>query len=346
MKNIILGRSGLRVSELCLGAMTFGEEFNFGAPESVSRTIYERYREAGGNFIDTANIYNAGTSERMLASFIKEDRDALVLASKYSMSMNPAEPNLSGNHRKNMVQALEASLRRLQTDYIDLYWVHGWDQLTRTDEMMRALDDMVRAGKILHVGVSNMPGWVISRANTLAEERGLTPFSAVQMHYNLVERSIETDFFDLCAQQDMAVLAWSPLAGGLLTGKFNRGADADTAGTRLKQAEYGPAMLAENRLKIAEGVSTMAQDIGCTAPQLALAWVLQRPHGHVIPILGARTLAQFDDNMACLDLQLTAEQIGELDQLAPPPATYPASLFATPFYRRMMHGEHPVAGGE
>lgn len=347
MKYRVLGRSGLRVSELCLGAMTFGEEFNFGASEAVSRKIFDGYREAGGNFIDTANIYNAGTSERMLAGFIREDRDALVLASKYSMSMNPAEPNLSGNHRKNMVQALEASLRRLDTDYLDLYWVHGWDQLTRIDEVMRALDDLVRAGKILHAGVSNMPAWLISRANTLAEERGLTPFTAVQMHYNLVERSIEADFFDLCAQQDMAVLAWSPLAGGLLTGKFNRDADTtDLDGSRLKQAEYGPAMLAEHRLAIAEGVSRLAQQIGCSAPQLALAWLRQRPQGEVIPILGARTVQQFDDNMACLNLQLTAEQIDQLDKLAPPPATYPASLFATPFYRRMMHGENPVAGGE
>jgi aryl-alcohol dehydrogenase-like predicted oxidoreductase len=347
MKYKVLGRSGLRVSELCLGAMTFGEEFNFGASEAVSRAIYGRYREAGGNFIDTANIYNAGTSERMLAGFVREDREALVLASKYSMSTNPAEPNLSGNHRKNLVQALEASLRRLETDYLDLFWVHGWDQLTRIDEVMRALDDQVRAGKILHIGVSNMPAWLISQANTLAEERNLTAFTAVQMHYNLVERSIETDFFDLCAHQDMAVLAWSPLAGGLLTGKFNRDVDGvDTEGTRLKQAEYGPAMLAEHRLAIAEGVSKLAKQLGRTAPQLALAWLRQRPHGSVIPILGARTPEQFDDNMACLDLQLTAEQIDQLDQLAPPPATYPASLFATPFYRRMMHGEHPVTGGD
>ncbi len=345
MKYKLLGRSGLRVSELCLGAMTFGEEYDYGANEAVSRSLYERYLEAGGNFIDTANIYNAGTSERMLADFIRPHRDEIVLASKYSMTTNATLPNAGGNHRKNLVQALEASLERLDTDYLDLYWVHGWDQLTRIDEVMRALDDMVRAGKVLHVGVSNMPAWVISQANTLAAARGWTPFTAVQMHYNLVERSIETDFFDLCNAQDMGMLAWSPLAGGLLSGKFNRDADASAAAdSRLKKAEYGPGMLAEHRIAIAEGLSNLATAAGCTAPQLALAWLLHRPQGAVIPMIGARTLAQFDDNMACLNVELDTAQIAALDALAEPPATYPASLFRTPFYRRMMHGEQPPEG--
>ncbi|NND47043.1 MAG: aldo/keto reductase [Woeseiaceae bacterium] len=334
------------MSELCLGAMTFGEESGAGAPESVSRQLYERYRELGGNFVDTANIYNAGTSERMVGKFIASERDKIVLATKYSMSTDHADPNAGGNSRKNLVQALDASLQRLNTDYVDLYWVHGWDQLTRIDEVMRALDDMVRQGKILHVGVSNMPAWLISQANTLANERGLTPFTAVQMHYNLVERSIETDFFDLCAAQDMAVLSWSPLAGGLLTGKFNDGAGDDTADSRLAKAEYGPAMLAEARLAIARGVGEMAATLGCTAAQLALAWVRQRPGCSVIPMLGARTLAQLDDNLGCLGVELTDEQISQLDALSPVPVTYPASLFKTPFFRRMMHGEHPLTGSD
>lgn len=340
-----LGRSGLRVSELCLGAMTFGEESGSGASESVSRQIYERYREAGGNFIDTANIYNGGTSERLTGEFIRDERDAVVLATKYSMSMDHSEPNLGGNHRKNMVRSLEASLQRLDTDYIDLYWVHGWDQLTRIDEVMRGLDDLVRGGKVLHVAASNMPAWLVSQANTLAAERNMTAFTAVQMHYNLIERSIETDFFDLCAAQDMAVLSWSPLAGGLLTGKFNRDAAGDTADSRLSKAEYGPAMLAEHRLAVAEKLTEMAANLGCSAPQLALAWVRQRAAAEVIPILGARTMTQFEDNLGCLEIELSAEQIEQLDALAPPPLSYPASLFATPFYRRMLHGEHPVNGG-
>ena len=333
------------MSELCLGAMTFGEEFGYGADAAVSREVWDRYQSLGGNFIDTANIYNHGTSERMLAEFIGSDRDRLVLATKYSMTTDPADPNAGGNHRKNLVRSLEDSLQRLGTDYIDLYWVHGWDQVTRIDEVMRALDDMVRAGKVLHLGVSNMPAWLISRANTLAQERGLTPFTAVQMHYNLVERSIETDFFDLCREQDMAILAWSPLAGGLLTGKFNPDSGADTSEARLTKAEYGPALLVEARLRIAEGVAALASEIGCSAPQLALAWLLQRPRGDVLPIIGARNLAQLDDNLGCLQIELTEQQIARLDELAPPAPTYPASLFSTPFYRRNLHGDHPLTAG-
>jgi aryl-alcohol dehydrogenase-like predicted oxidoreductase len=319
--------------------MTFGEELGTGASKEVSRQIYDRYREAGGNFLDTANIYTVGTSERMLGEFIAAEREQVVVASKYSMSTNLAEPNCSGNHRKNMAQALEASLTRLNTDYLDIFWVHGWDQITRVDEVMRGLDDLVRAGKVLHLGASNLPAWWISQANTLANERNMTAFSALQLHYNLVERSIEADFFDLAAAQDMALTAWSPLAGGLLTGKFNRDADQSAASdARLYKATYGPAMLAEHRLQIAEGLAELAKTIGCEPVQLALAWLLHRPQGSVIPILGARTLEQFDANMACLDVSLNATQIEELDALAAPPPTYPASLFKTDFYRQMMHG--------
>jgi aryl-alcohol dehydrogenase-like predicted oxidoreductase len=320
--------------------MTFGEDLGTGASKEVSRKIYGRYREAGGNFLDTANIYTRGTSERMLGEFIAGEREQVIVASKYSMSTNLAEPNCSGNHRKNMVQALEASLQRLNTDYLDIYWVHGWDQITRVDEVMRALDDLVRSGKVLHVGASNLPAWYIAEANTLAAERNLTPFTALQLHYNLVERSIEADFFDLAVAHDMALTAWSPLAGGLLTGKYNRNASRAAADdARLKLASYGPAMLADQRLAIAEGLTKLAAAAGCEPVALALAWLLQRPQGKVIPILGARSLEQFDANMACLDISLNQTQIDELDILAPPPPTYPASLFQTDFYRTMMHGE-------
>ena len=345
MKYKILGRSGLRVSELCLGAMTFGEELGTGASAIVSRQIYDRYRELGGNFIDTANIYTMGTSERMLGEFMAQERDQVVVSSKYSMTTNASDPNASGNNRKNMMQALDASLKRLGTDYIDIYWVHGWDQTTRIDEVMRALDDQVRAGKILHVAASNMPAWLVSQANTLAEERNLTPFTALQLHYNLVERSIEADFFDLAKAQDMAITAWSPLAGGLLTGKFNRdaaAAEAADADARLNKAAYGPAMLAENRLRIAEGLTDLAKTIGCEPAQLALAWLLHRPAGSVIPILGARTMKQFEGNLGCLGLTLNATQIEELDALNPAPVFYPASLFKTDFYRSMMHGDKQI----
>lgn len=334
------------MSALCLGAMTFSENAGEGASPAVARKIFDHYRDAGGNFIDTANIYSGGGSERLVGEFARSERDALVIASKYSMSTRPDAANCSGNHRKNMVQALEASLQRLRTDYLDILWVHGWDGRTRIDELMRALDDLVRAGKVLHLGVSNFPAWLISHANTLAMERNMTAFTAVQMHYNLVERSIETDFFELCAAQDMAITAWSPLAAGLLTGKFNRDASADVkAGSdaRLNRAEYGPAMLAEHRLAVAEQLSELAAECGCSPPQLALAWLLQRPQGRVVPILGARTLAQFEDNLQCLSVDLDHETISALDSLSPPARSYPASLFATDFYTRMMHGNSPPA---
>lgn len=346
MKYHILGRSGLRVAQLCLGTMTFGGAEGTGASAAAARDIYRRYREAGGNFLDTANIYNAGESERITGELVNGERESIVLASKYSMTMDPADPNAGGNHRKNMFGAVRATLERLGTDYLDILWVHGWDQLTRVDEVMRGLNDLVTRGLVLHAGVSNMPAWLISQGNTLAEERHWTPFTAVQMHYNLVERSLEPEFFELCDAQDMAVTAWSPLAGGLLTGKFNRDADpAGAADSRLSQAEYGPAMLADERLQVAEGVTALAREWGCTPPQLALAWLLHRPQGSVLPILGARTLAQLDDNLGCLSIELEASQIDALDDLAAPRPAYPASLFKTPFYRRMLHGEHDLAGG-
>ncbi len=337
MKYKLLGRSGLRVSELCLGAMTFGEESGTGAPKAVAQQIYNRYREAGGNFIDTANIYTSGSSEKQLSDFLADDRQGVVLASKYSMTTNMADPNAAGNHRKNMVQALEASLRRLKTDYLDIYWVHGWDQRTRVDEVMRGLDDLVRAGKVLHIGVSNCPAWWISQANTLATERNMTAFTALQLHYNLVERSIEADYFDLAAAQDMALTAWSPLAGGLLSGKYNTGPEEDA---RLNKVAYGPAMLAESRLQIAARLSELATSMGCQPAQLALAWLLKRPAGSVIPILGARTLDQFAANLGCLDIELDAEQVAALDALNPPPPVFPSSLFRSEFYQQMIAGDH------
>jgi len=323
--------------------MTFGEELGVGANKDVSRQIYAAFRDAGGNFIDTANIYTVGTSERMVGEFIADERDQVVVATKYSMATDMTDPNAAGNGRKNMVQSLEASLDRLNTDYVDLFWVHGWDGITRIDEIMRGLDHLVRAGKVLHVGVSNFPAWLVAQANTLAEERNWTPFSAIQMHYNLVERSIENEFFDMCAAQDMAILSWSPLAAGLLTGKFNPAAEVKAdEDARLKKAAYAARLLAEDRIRIAEGLVELAKTVGCTAPQLALAWLLHRPQGIVIPILGARKFDQFMDNMGCLELQLNTTQIEALDALNPLPAIYPASLFKTEFFQQMIHGSAEV----
>ncbi len=340
MKYIILGRSSLRVSEICLGAMTFGEELGTGASQSVCKKIYDRFREAGGNFIDTANIYTRGTSEKMLGDFIGPDREQIVLASKYSMTTRADDPNAGGNHRKNMLQSLEASLGRLGTDYLDLYWVHGWDRFTPVDELMRALDDLVRAGKVLHVGVSNMPAWVISESNILARERNMTPYTALQLHYNLVERSIEADYFDLAKSHNMAVTAWSPLASGLLTGKFDRDADPKKqAGTRLKTVPWGARLLQEQNLEVAEGLSQMAAEMDITPAQLALAWMRYRPQGRVIPILGARSVEQFEENLSCLNVTLEPAQVAALDELSEPTHGYPISLLNNDSFRTLIYGE-------
>jgi aryl-alcohol dehydrogenase-like predicted oxidoreductase len=220
MRYRLLGKSGLRVSELCLGTMTFGEEWGWGSSKDESRKILDAFFEAGGNFIDTANVYTNGTSETQLGEFLKGDRERVVLATKYTNSRQSNDPNGAGNQRKNMVQAVEASLKRLQTDYIDLYWLHIWDRITPIEEVMRAFDDLVRQGKVLYVGVSDMPAWVIARANTLAELRDWTPFVGLQIEYSLIERTVERELLPMASSLGLGVTAWSPLAGGALTGKY------------------------------------------------------------------------------------------------------------------------------
>ena len=222
MRYRLLGKSGLRVSELCLGTMTFGEDLGWGSPKEESRKVYDAFREAGGNFIDTANIYTNGTSESFLGEFMQGHRERLVLATKYTLSPPVNDPNAAGNHRKNMMQAVEASLKRLQTDYIDLYWLHIWDQLTPVEEVMRAFDDLVRQGKILYAGVSDMPAWVVAKANTLAELRGWTPFIGLQIEYSLIERTPERELLPMASSLGLGITAWSPLAGGVLDGQVCR----------------------------------------------------------------------------------------------------------------------------
>src|SRR6266478_4452 len=215
----LLGKSGLRVSEAALGTMTFGDEWGWGSPKAEAQKVYETYREVGGNFIDTANFYTNGTSERFMGEFIQVHRESVVLATKYSIAAPGNDPNAAGNHRKSMMQAVEASLKRLQTDYIDLYWVHIWDGITPVEEVMRGLDDIVRQGKVLYVGISDAPAWWIAQANTLAELRGWTAFVGLQIEYSLIERTPERELLPMAADLGLGVTAWSPLAGGVLTGK-------------------------------------------------------------------------------------------------------------------------------
>ncbi|CAI8784563.1 aldo/keto reductase [Pseudomonas serbica] len=314
----LLGRSGLRVSELCLGTMTFGAK-QWGTSEEEAGPIYHAFRDAGGNFFDTANeIYSEGRSEEILGRLVKGHRDEAVIASKYSFHVpGSRNPNIAGNQRKSLKRSVEASLRRLSTDYLDVLWTHCWDGITPVDEVMRALDDLVREGKILHVGASNTPAWVVAQSNTLAELRGWTSFVGLQIEYNLIERGAERELLPMAAALGLSVCAWSPLASGILSGKY--GNASDTQGKRLETFQLKP--LDERSLVIAQGVGALAEQLGRHPVHVALSWLRAKPG--VIPLLGARTLAQMGDNLACLDFQLDAEQVASLDQLSTLELGYP-----------------------
>ena len=336
MRYKLLGRSGLRVSELCLGTMTFGEDWGWGSSKEESRGVLDEFLEAGGNFIDTANIYTMGTSETLLGEFLEGRRDAAVLATKYTNSMPGTDPNAGGNHRKNMVRAVEASLKRLRTDYIDLYWLHIWDRITPLDEVMRAFDDLVRQGKILYVGVSDMAAWAVARANTLAELRGWTSFVGLQIEYSLIERTVERELLPMAEALGLGVTAWSPLAGGILTGKYAAGkADADA---RMNSEMMKGFNRAEERTDaIVKEVLAVSREVGRSPAQVALAWLRQRPLP-IIPIIGARRLEQFRDNLACLDLTLGAEALGRLESASRVELGFPHDFYDRDMVKGLIYG--------
>ncbi len=302
----LFGKSGLRVSELALGTMTFGEEWGWGANKEESKKVFDTYAKAGGNFIDTANRYTEGTSEEYVGEFIKADREHFVLATKYTLFMRRDDPNFSGNHRKNMVQALEASLKRLDTDFIDLYWLHAWDFTTPEDEVLRALDDMVRAGKILYIGISDTPAWIVSRMNAIAELRGWTQFVGLQIKYSLLERTVERELLPMARKLDMAVTPWAVLGGGILSGKYNKNKDEEGRAKIYKSIN-------DDNLKITAEVIKVAEEIGNTPSQVALNWVRQRP-GVIIPIIGAKTEKQLKDNLECLNFTLSEKHMNQLSE--------------------------------
>ena len=312
MRYKLLGNSGLRVAELALGTMTFGPDWGWGAEEGESRRMFDAYVEAGGNFVDTANRYTNGTSERLVGEFVAGERERFVVATKFTLNTREGDPNASGNHRKNMVQALERSLRTLGTGYVDVYWVHLWDPLTPIDEMMRALDDQVRLGKVLYLGISDAPAWVVARANTLAEERGWTPFSAVQMQYSLVERNVERELLPMSQNLDVAFTAWGALGAGVLSGKYND--DPTGGGGRIYSAGWGG--LSATRVAVAREVAAVADEVGATPAQVALAWVRSRG-AMVIPIVGASKLTQLQDNLGCVDVTLSDDQCRRLEAANP-----------------------------
>ncbi|MBI5029826.1 MAG: aldo/keto reductase [Chloroflexi bacterium] len=331
MRYKLLGKSGLRVSELALGTMTFGEEWGWGASKSVSQQIFDAYANSGGNFIDTANRYTEGTAEKFIGEFIASDREHFVVTTKYTLFTRRDDPNAAGNQRKNMMQSLHASLKRLNTEYVDLYWVHAWDFITPVDEIMRALDDMVRAGKVLYIGVSDAPAWAIARANTLAELRGWSSFIGLQIPYSLVQRDGERELLPMAHALGIGVAAFSVLGNGVLSGKFNRGtASEKDRGTLWSSAN-------DRKLAIAAEVIKVADEIGSTPSQVAFNWVRQQP-GVVIPIIGARTLAQAQDNLKCVAFALSDAQMKRLDDVSKIELGFPHDFLASDEIKDLVFG--------
>jgi aryl-alcohol dehydrogenase-like predicted oxidoreductase len=305
----LLGRTGLRVSELSLGTMTFGEEWGWGANKTESKKIFDAYANAGGNFLDTANRYTEGTSEKMLADFIKPDRDHFVLATKYTLYDKLGDVNYSGNHRKNMMRSVESSLKRLNTDFIDLFYLHAWDYTTPVEEVLRGMDDLVRSGKVLYAGISDTPAWIVSKANTIADMRGWTRFNALQIEYSLVERTPERDLLPMAMNEEIAVTAWAPLAGGALTGKYLKN-DSDSS-----RMDKDNPRLNERNIAIAQAVVDVAGELGCTPAQVAVKWTMEY-HNQLIPIVGATKESQIKDSLGALDVQFSSEQLEKLNEVS------------------------------
>ncbi|MEH2047917.1 aldo/keto reductase [Nostoc sp.] len=338
MKYKLLGKSGLRVSELSLGTMTFGEDWGWGASVDESRKIFDSYVEAGGNFIDTANGYTDGSSEKIVGELIAKERESFVVATKYSfplqMNGKKGDPNASGNHRKNLIQSLEGSLKRLNTDYIDLFWLHAWDFTTPIEEVLRSLDDVVRQGKVLYIGISDTPAWIVSQANTIAHYQGWTQFVALQIEYSLIQRTPERDLIPMAKALDLALTPWSPLGGGVLTGKYNK--PSQEGGEQGRVASLGGEVSQKN-LAIAQVVSEVAAEIGHTPSQVALAW-LRAQTGVIIPIVGARKLTQFKDNLASLDVSLSPEHLQRLDEVSQIELGFPHDFLHSDMIRDRLFG--------
>jgi aryl-alcohol dehydrogenase-like predicted oxidoreductase len=342
MRYKLLGKSGLRVSELCLGGMTFGQDWGnmlAGASKEESKKIFDHFVEAGGNFIDTANVYQNGSSEKYIGEFIASEREKFVLATKYTISTNPDDPNASGSHRKSLVQSVNASLKRLNTSYIDLLWVHFWDSMTPVEELMRSLDDLVRSEKILYVGISDAPAWFISQANTLAELHGWSPFVGIQVMYSLIERTPERELLPMAKALDIGVTAWSPLGGGILSGKYNNRQNEHEAKRYRDDNPMSAAFVNKKNLSIADEVQTIAKETGRTPSQIALNWIRQqKDRGVIIPIVGARTEAQIKDNLGCLDFELSSNHMNRLDEISKIQLGFPHDFIESEFTKVMAYG--------
>ena len=308
----------MRLSEVALGTMTFGEDWGWGASPEISGKMLDLFDDAGGNVIDTADVYTNGSSETILGELLTGRRDRFVLATKFTNQTDPRDPNSAGNHRKKIVASIEASLRRLQTDHIDLYWVHARDVLTGVDELMRALDDQVRLGKILYPAVSDWAAWEIAGANTAARLRDWSPFTAIQLRYNLLDRSPERELLPMADAFDLPAFAWGPLAEGRLTGKYLDGHSG-------RATEAARPYTSNGSDDIVREVIAIADEIGSSPAQVAISWVRQQP-GPVIPLIAARTEEQFRDNLAAVDVHLGQQHLDRLDGLSRPTLGFPADV--------------------
>ncbi len=319
MKYKLLGRSGLKVSELCLGTMGFGTEAGWGADKDTSFAIMDEFINAGGNFIDTANVYKLGTSEKIIGDYISHhDRDYFVLATKYTLKDNTTNPNASGNNRKNMMRSVEESLKRLKTDFIDVLYLHIWDDLTPIDEVLRGLDDLIRQGKVNYAAISDTPAWVVAKGNTLAELMGWSQFIALQVEYSLIQRTPERELIPMAKHFGMTVTPWAPLGGGALTGKYLRGEQG-----RIKPESN---RLNERSESITRVVMAIAEELGVSPGNVALDWT-RRQGFQCIPIVGATKVEQLQDNLKTIDVVLSDEQLKRLDEVSAIQLGFPGDFF-------------------
>jgi len=338
----LLGRSGLRVSPLALGGMTFGTDWGWGSDGDETRRIFDTYVERGGNFVDTANFYTNGSSEKLIGEMSQGRRDRLVIATKYTLAMQPGDPNSGGNHRKNLVRSVEASLQRLKTDYIDLLYLHAWDGTTSPEEVLRAMDDIVRSGKVLYVGISDTPAWQIARMQAIADLRGWSPLIALQLQYSLAERTVERELLPMAKEMGLGVVPFFALASGVLTGKYTKadlehgGGSAAAAGTRKNVAAANGVLTARN-LEIAEVVKSIAAEMGKTPAQVALAWTLLHP-AVTSPLLGVRTLRQLEDNLGALSVTWTDAQRARLEAVSRIELGFPHDFLAMDMTKGVMFG--------
>jgi aryl-alcohol dehydrogenase-like predicted oxidoreductase len=337
---VTLGRSGLRVSPLCLGAMTFGEDLGWGSSVKESEQILDRYFELGGNFIDTANFYTKGHSEKIIGDHIgrhKDKRDRIVIATKFSGNLYPGDPNAGGSNRKSIIAACEQSLRRLQTDYIDLYWLHNWDLHTPIEETMAALEDLVRAGKVRYLGVSDTPAWKVAEANVTARFRGWSAFIALQIEYSLLERTVEQELVPMAIELGLGITPWSPLKGGLLTGKYTRKSAQSKEGRGMFMNHH----MNEKTFALLDELEKIANAHDTTVARVALAWLQVQP-GVTSTIIGARRLTQLEDNVKALEVELSAVELAHLNEKTKPVLGFPATM--QPLFPALHNGGTRVNG--